>query len=121
MDLFVGVASVGNDPTWQDGGPDHRYRTYWPSWSFGDFSATAQTRKQLLERLMPRLVIASCCSIEGRFLTIIDLERYLLTVPLLSSQIEAVIDAQLPMTLKKTEACGSRTHQGPRRAAPQPF
>src|SRR5207244_328439 len=29
VDLFVGVASVGNDPTWQDGGPGGRFRTYW--------------------------------------------------------------------------------------------
>ena len=25
VDLFVGVAGVGNDPTWQDGGPEGRY------------------------------------------------------------------------------------------------
>ena len=29
VDLVVGVASVGNDPTWQDGGPEARFRTYW--------------------------------------------------------------------------------------------
>jgi hypothetical protein len=27
-DLFVGVASVGNDPTWRDGGPDRPFREY---------------------------------------------------------------------------------------------
>jgi hypothetical protein len=70
VDLFVGVASVGNDPTWEDGGPDHRYRTYWHSYSFGELSATAQTRKQVLERLMPRLTIASRCRIEGHFLKV---------------------------------------------------
>ena len=26
VDLFVGVASVGNDPTWAAGGPDGRHR-----------------------------------------------------------------------------------------------
>jgi len=70
VDLFVGVASVGNDPTWEDGGPDHRYRTYWHSYSFGELSATARTRKQVLERLIPRLTIASRCSIEGHFLKV---------------------------------------------------
>ena len=44
VDLFVGVASVGNDPTWADGGPDGRYRDYWHDYSFGALSATAQTR-----------------------------------------------------------------------------
>ena len=29
VDLFVGVASVGNDPTWADGGPDGRHVDYW--------------------------------------------------------------------------------------------
>lgn len=77
VDLFVGVASVGSDPTWQDGGPDGRYQTYWHSYSFGDLSATAQTRKHLLERLIPRLTIAERCSIEGRFLTVRgDLRTY---------------------------------------------
>src|SRR5262249_25276634 len=28
VDLFVGVASVGNDPNWSDGGPENRYRDY---------------------------------------------------------------------------------------------
>jgi hypothetical protein len=77
VDLFVSVASVGNDPTWEDGGPDHRYRTYWYSYSFGELSATAQTRKQLLERLIPRLTIASRCRIEGHFLKVRgDLRTY---------------------------------------------
>jgi len=77
VDLFVGVASVGNDPTWEDGGPDHRYRTYWYSYSFGELSATAQTRKQLLERLISKLTIASRCSIEGHFLKVRgDLRTY---------------------------------------------
>ncbi|HEX8915187.1 MAG TPA: DUF4132 domain-containing protein, partial [Humisphaera sp.] len=55
VDLFVGVASVGNDPTWQDGGPEGRYRTYWQNYSFGELSATAQTRRAVLETLLPRL------------------------------------------------------------------
>ncbi len=55
IDLFVGVASVGNDPTWQDGGPDGRFRTYWQHVSFGELSETAKTRHAVLESLMPRL------------------------------------------------------------------
>jgi hypothetical protein len=70
VDTFVNVTSVGNDPTWQDGGPDRTYRTYWQAYSFGDLSATAQTRKQLLERLIPQLAIANRCTIEGRFLKV---------------------------------------------------
>lgn len=70
VDLFVGVASVGNNPTWQDGGPQGHYRIYWHSYSFGELSAIAETRKQLLERLIPRLTIGNRCIIEGRFLKV---------------------------------------------------
>jgi hypothetical protein len=68
VDLFVGVASVGNDPNWSDGGPDGRYRGYWNDYAFGNLSATAQTRKTVLERLIPRLRIADRCSFSDKFL-----------------------------------------------------
>lgn len=70
VDLFVGVASVGNDPTWQDGGPGGRYREYWQHYSFGELSGSAITRKQVLERLIPRMKIASRCSLSDRFLVV---------------------------------------------------
>ncbi len=70
VDLFVGVASVGNDPRWQDGGGQGRYHDYWTAYSFGDLSATASTRKEVLERLVPRLKIADRCSFSDRFLVV---------------------------------------------------
>jgi hypothetical protein len=70
VDLFVGVASVGNDPTWQDGGPGGRFRDYWQSYSFGDLSATAESRKQILETLVPRLKIKDRASLDGKFLKV---------------------------------------------------
>jgi len=68
VDLFVGVASVGNDPTWQDGGPGGRFQEYWTSYGFGELNQSAETRRALLDRLIPRLAIADCCTLEGRFL-----------------------------------------------------
>lgn len=77
VDLFVGVASVGNDPNWLDGGPDGRYRDYWQSYAFGDLSATAQTRKALLETLIPRLKIAKRCTLADKYLVVQgDLRTY---------------------------------------------
>ncbi|GIJ46129.1 hypothetical protein Val02_30150 [Virgisporangium aliadipatigenens] len=77
VDLFVGVASVGNDPTWQDGGPGGRFREYWASYSFGELNATAQTRRELLTRLVPRLAIADRATVESRFLVVRgDLRTY---------------------------------------------
>jgi hypothetical protein len=78
VDLFVGVASVGNDPTWNDGGPDGQFRNYWQNYSFGDLSQSAQTRKTVLETLLPRLTkIRDRCSLTDRFLTVRgDLRTY---------------------------------------------
>ena len=71
VDLFVGVASVGNDPTWRDGGPQGRFQTYWEGYSFGELSATAQTRRAVLESLLPRLSkIRERCSLSDRFLVV---------------------------------------------------
>lgn len=75
VDLFVGVASVGNDPNWSDGGPDGRYRDYWHTYSFGDLSATASTRKDVLLRLIPRLKIAPQCSFSDKFLVVKGAKR----------------------------------------------
>ena len=69
-DLFVGVASVGNDPTWQDGGPGGRYLDYWQRYSFGELSAPAVTRHETLQRLIPRLKIAHRCALTTRFLIV---------------------------------------------------
>ncbi len=70
VDLFVGVASVGNDPNWNDGGPEGQYRDYWHETSFGDLSATAQTRREILERLVPKVKIANRCSFDDKFLIV---------------------------------------------------
>ena len=77
VDLFVGVASVGNDPTWADRGPEARFFDYWHSFSFGELSAQARTRKEILERIVPRLKIAPRCRFEERFLVVQgDLRTY---------------------------------------------
>ncbi len=70
VDLFVGVSSVGNDPTWQDGGPEGRFQGYWTSYGFGELGQSALTRRDLLTRLLPRLAIGGRCSIDGRFLLV---------------------------------------------------
>jgi len=78
VDLFVGVASVGNDPTWQDGGPDGRYQAYWTQISFGELTESAKTRHAVLERLLPRLTkLHDRWTLTERFLVIRgDLRTY---------------------------------------------
>jgi hypothetical protein len=75
IDLFVGVASIGNDPDWQDTGDQHR--GYWHTYAFGDLSASAKTRRDVLEKLLPKLKIADRCELQQKFLKVRgDLRTY---------------------------------------------
>ena len=65
VDLFVGVASVGNDPEWRD-----REAVYWQNASFGELNAQAETRRDVLTALIPKLKISKQLSIDGRFLIV---------------------------------------------------
>lgn len=68
VDLFVGVASVGNDPAWLDGGRQPGHQDYWQSYAFGELSESAKTRRAVLAQLIPRLKIAPRCELSERFL-----------------------------------------------------
>jgi hypothetical protein len=70
VDLFVGVCSIGTDPAWHDRGENDAHMTYWRQFSFDPLSATAKTRREVLERLLPRLKIADRCSLDERFLLV---------------------------------------------------
>ncbi|WKN41155.1 DUF4132 domain-containing protein [Tunicatimonas pelagia] len=70
VDLFVGVTSVGNDPQWQDNGGTPQFREYWTTYSFGNLSEVAKTRKAVLEKVLPRLKISKVASIDGKFLKV---------------------------------------------------
>ncbi len=70
VDLFVGVASVGNDPAWQDTGGIPAYRDYWQSYSFGDLTEVAKNRKEVLSNLVPRLKINKVTQIKDKFLVV---------------------------------------------------
>lgn len=67
IDMFVGVCSIGNNPEWQDGGEGGQY---WTNYSFGELSTNAQTRKQVLQKIIPKLKIASICSFTDKYLEI---------------------------------------------------
>jgi hypothetical protein len=110
VDLFVGVGSVGNDPNWADGGAGGQYREYWQCYSFGELSATAQTRKALLERLAPRLKIADRCTVGDRFLTVRgDIRTYKIHLGSGNILMEPN-DQYLCIVPKQTTAAGERVH-----------
>jgi hypothetical protein len=73
IDLFIAVSSIGNDPNWT-GSDDYEadFEDYWQDYAFGEKSETtsAKTRKEVLERIVPRLKISQLCSFEGNFLVV---------------------------------------------------
>ncbi|WP_127354935.1 DUF4132 domain-containing protein [Actinacidiphila soli] len=69
VDLFVGVTSIAADPEWADRGED-RYAAYWRTATFGELTASAEVRREALERILPRLKIAGRCSLNGRYLVV---------------------------------------------------
>ena len=77
VDLFVGVTSIGNDPTWIDRGEGAFGQQYWRSFAFGELSQSGETRRAILEKLLPQLKIASRCKLDGKFLVVRgDLHTY---------------------------------------------
>jgi len=76
VDLFVGVCSVGNDPTAFQAPAENpaaggaRADDYWRSYAFGELGATARTRHDVLSRLLPRLKIKERASLSERFLVV---------------------------------------------------
>ncbi|GAB7184239.1 hypothetical protein ATKI12_4070 [Kitasatospora sp. Ki12] len=108
VDLFVGVASIGNDPAWQDGGPAGRFRDYWNSYGFGELGQGAETRRTLLERLVPRLAIADRCTLEGRFLHVRG-ERHTYKIHLGSGNILMTPNDQYLCIVPKPAAAAPQT------------
>jgi hypothetical protein len=77
VDLFVSVTSIGADPEWLDRREGRRFETYWQQVSFGDLTAAAEIRREVLAQLLPMLVIADRCKLEERYLVVRgDLRTY---------------------------------------------
>ncbi len=71
VDLFIGVGSIGNDPNWIDRGvAGHRDQEYWSRYAFGELTASAKTRHDVISRILPRLRIANQCRLSDRFLIV---------------------------------------------------
>ena len=69
VDLLVSVTSVGSDPNWTPG-RNQQLDHYWESFSFGELSVSVQSRRETIERLLPRLPIRDRCHVEDRFLVV---------------------------------------------------
>lgn len=69
VDLFVGATSIAADPAWITRGA-RAHETYWQRVGFGELGESARTRREALERLVPRLRIADRCMVTDRFLEV---------------------------------------------------
>ncbi len=77
-DLFTSVASISLDPEWEDKGKDAEHPDKWRQdadrywhWSHqADLTASAQTRRAMLEVLLPRLKNASQLSLDDKYLNV---------------------------------------------------
>ncbi len=80
VDLFVGVSSIGADPHWLDGGQARMdgYQGYWWDFSFGELTVRAESRRESLARLLPRMSkLDGRWELDGRFLKIRgEIRRY---------------------------------------------
>jgi hypothetical protein len=77
-DLVIGATSIGGDPDWLDRGGSRRFGSvYWHRFGFGEASASAEVRRDVLQRLLPALAIADRCTLTDRFLHVRgDLRSY---------------------------------------------
>jgi hypothetical protein len=106
VDIAVGVSSVGSDPTWRDGGPRGRYRDYWRSYRFGDLSASAQTRRDVLTHLLPRLTDGDRFRVQDRFLLVHgDLHDYKIHLGS-GSAVMSPDNTYLPITAEQSASAG---------------
>ncbi|WP_221799861.1 hypothetical protein [Oceanobacter mangrovi] len=67
VDLFVSVASVGNDPDWREyqERPD-----FYECPGFGELSEADSVRRDVLKAIIPKLKIARQLEVDGRFLIV---------------------------------------------------
>ncbi len=69
VDLFVGVAGIGNDPLWADR-HGHQFADYWQEAASSALMESGKARRSVLGELLPSLSIASRCHLEDRHLVV---------------------------------------------------
>jgi hypothetical protein len=69
VDLFVGVAGIGNDPEWPNRA-NSPFDGYWQHAAFGELTETGKTRHAVLTDILPGLTIADRCRLEQRYLVV---------------------------------------------------
>ncbi|MEU9828910.1 DUF7737 domain-containing protein [Micromonospora chersina] len=111
VDLFVSVTSIAADPLWVDRG-DGLYVDYWREASLAELTATAQTRRSALQRIIPRTKLADRCEL---------IERYLVVRGQLSTYKIHLGSANILMEPGNTYLCIVPSRRGPHEPVFLPF
>jgi hypothetical protein len=69
VDLFVSVCTIGNNPEWTDGGAVGPFN-YWREYSFGNLTGLGESRRELLQEVLPSLAIADQCEIDSKYVKV---------------------------------------------------
>lgn len=79
VDLMVGVASIGHDPAWLDGGAGAEHPSqwrqgpaadYWRAFNAAELAESGAARRSFLAELLPKLAIADRCELDERHLVV---------------------------------------------------
>jgi len=70
VDLFVGTCTVATDPAWSEAGIRTAWRDYWTETAWGALAPVAHTRREVLERVLPRTTLRGCADLEERWLVV---------------------------------------------------
>jgi hypothetical protein len=68
--LFVGVATVATDPGWNESGIKEAWGRYWSDAAWGSLAPVAQTRCDVLSRILPRTTLRERARLEERWLLV---------------------------------------------------
>lgn len=70
VDMFCSIASVGNDVTWRDNPTYDMFRAYWDEIAFGPLHTIAETRKNALIEIVPKMKLHKLVRVEDNYLIV---------------------------------------------------
>lgn len=70
VDLFIGASTVANEASFREADLNKSWRDAWRAWAWGELAPVAQTRGQLLARILPRTTLRDRARVEERWLVV---------------------------------------------------
>ena len=70
VDLFIGASTVANEASFREADLNKTWRDAWRAWAWGELAPVAQTRGQLLARILPRTTLRDRAHVDERWLVV---------------------------------------------------